>query len=79
MEKRLCSPEKTANHLDVAKRTFDGKLLLSVQDAARALNLSPRTIYNELSRGRFPIKAKRWGRAVRFDARDVLSYIDSME
>ena len=57
---------------------FNGKLLLDVSELARALSLSPRTIYNEVSRKTFPIPVKRRGKLLRFDVRDVIHYVDNL-
>jgi excisionase family DNA binding protein len=55
--------------------------LLSVEELAEYLGISPRTIYNQLGRKakkRFPIKPKRIGRLVKFDLNEVDRYIDSL-
>jgi excisionase family DNA binding protein len=55
--------------------------LLSVEELAQYLGISPRTIYNQLGRKakkRFPIKPKRIGRLVKFDLNEVDRYIDSL-
>ena len=57
------------------------KRLLSVEEAARYLGLSPRTIYNGIapkSKNPFPVKAKRIGKLVKFDVRDLEKYVDSL-
>jgi excisionase family DNA binding protein len=56
------------------------KRLLSVEEAAHYLGMAPRTIYNAVapkSKNPFPVKAKRIGKLVRFDIRDLDSFIDS--
>jgi len=63
------------------KRTtdvFNGKLLLSVPEVAKALSLAPRTVYNEVHLKTFPIPVKRRGKLLRFDVRDVLEYVDNL-
>ncbi len=57
---------------------FSGKLLLDVNDVARALSCSPRTIYNQVSAKTFEIPVKRRGKSLRFHIRDVLKYVDSL-
>jgi len=53
--------------------------LLTVPDVARRLGISPRTVYNSLSRGDFPIRRKKgWGRRVQFSNLDVNEYIKSL-
>jgi excisionase family DNA binding protein len=52
--------------------------LLPIKETARRLGVAERTIYNGLSRGTFPIKAKRWGRKVLFDIRDVEDFINGL-
>lgn len=57
------------------------KRLLSVNEAAAYLGLSPRTIYNGVapnSKAPFPVKPKRIGKAVRFDRKDLDRYVDSL-
>ncbi len=57
------------------------KRLLSVEETATYLGISPRTLYNAVapkSKKPFPVKAKRIGKAVRFDVRDLDRYIDSL-
>jgi excisionase family DNA binding protein len=57
------------------------KRFLSVNETAAYLNISPRTIYNQTGRKakvKFPIKAKRFGRCVRFDIGDIEKYIASL-
>lgn len=54
------------------------KRLLSIEETAHILGISPRTIYNRIapkSKAPFPIKAKRVGRLVKFRAEDVEAYI----
>ena len=55
--------------------------LLSTQEAARYLGLSPRTLYNRTCRKAqrpFPVKPKRIGRVVRYDVRELDAYIASL-
>ena len=55
--------------------------LLTVNQAAMYLGLSPRTLYNNISRkakSRFPIKPKRIGRAIRFDQHDLDEYLNQL-
>ena len=55
--------------------------LLTVREAAQYLGLAPQTLYNSISRKSkkpFPVKAKRVGRSVRFDLKDLDTYIDSL-
>jgi len=55
--------------------------LLSVEETARYLGLSARTIYNGTapkSKRPFPIKPKRIGRLIKFDLKDVEEYIHSL-
>ena len=58
-----------------------GKRLLSVEEAAAYLGLSPRTIYNGVapkSKKPFPVKPKRVGKLVKFDIRDLERYVESL-
>jgi excisionase family DNA binding protein len=52
--------------------------LLPIREVAQRLGISPKTVYNGLNRGTFPIRAKRWGRKVLFDIRDVQSFINEL-
>ena len=57
------------------------KRLLSVEEAADYLGISPRTIYNRIgprATKRFPVKPKRVGKLVKFDIGDLDAYIDSL-
>jgi len=63
------------------ERKFGGKRLLTVEEAAEYLGLSPRTIYNAVapkSKHPFPVKAKRVGKLVRFDIQELERYIESL-
>jgi excisionase family DNA binding protein len=56
--------------------------LLSVEQAAHYLGLSPKTLRNRLSRGAldpFPIRPRRIGRRVLFDLRDLEVFVDSLK
>ena len=62
-------------------RNFQGKRLLSVQEAAFYLNLSDRTVYNRICRNAknpFPFKVKRLGRLRKFDIRNLEEYVNSI-
>lgn len=53
--------------------------LLTVEEAARYLSFSPRTIYNRIAKGSkdpFPVKPIRMGKSVRFDRKDLDDYVD---
>lgn len=57
------------------------KRLLSVEETAEYLGLSPRTIYNQICRKAkrpFPLKPKRIGKLVKFDKHDIDAYIDAL-
>ena len=57
------------------------KRLLSVDETASYLGLSPRTIYNGIapkSKNPFPVKPKRIGKLVRFDIRDLDTFVESL-
>jgi len=57
------------------------KRLLSVEETAQYLGLSPRTIYNQVgprAKKKFPVKPKRVGGLVKFDIKDLDKYIDSL-
>ena len=57
------------------------KRLLSVEETAQYLGLSPRTIYNgthRKSKNPFPVKPKRIGKLVKFDRLDLDKFIKSL-
>jgi predicted DNA-binding transcriptional regulator AlpA len=57
------------------------KRLLNVQEAADYLGISAKTIYNQSgprAKKCFPVKAKRVGKLVKFDIRDLDAYIDKL-
>ena len=57
------------------------KRLLSAQETADYLGISVRTLYNQTSRRakvEFPVKPKRIGKLLKFDIKDLDSYIDSL-
>ncbi|MFC1880662.1 helix-turn-helix transcriptional regulator [Thermodesulfobacteriota bacterium] len=59
-----------------------GKRLLNINETARFLGISPRSIYNQLARNakrRFPIKPVRHGGSIRFDINDLNEYIDLLK
>ena len=61
--------------------SFQGKRLLSVEETAHYLGLSPRTIYNQIGRKAkkpFPVKPKRIGKLVKFDIQDLDQYVKSL-
>ncbi len=69
--KRLLSVHATAT-----------KRMLSVREAAVYLGLSPRTLYNGTapkSEAPFPVKAKRFGKKVLFDLKDLDAFCDSLK
>ena len=47
------------------------KQLLTVKDLANRWSISPRSIYNEISKKTFPLKPKKIGRLVRFRLTDI--------
>ena len=76
----------SVNRYEIGKEgTVEGKLiekrLLSVEEAAEYLGISPRTIYNAVapkSKNPFPVKPKRVGKLVKFDIRDLEKYVESL-
>ena len=52
--------------------------LMSVEEVAKAIDSSPAYIYNALSRGIFPIRAKKRGRRVLFLNSEVEEYINEL-
>jgi len=57
------------------------KRLYTIQETAAYLNIAERTLYNRVApkaKDPFPVKAKRIGKLLRFDKRDLDAYIDSL-
>jgi excisionase family DNA binding protein len=52
--------------------------LLTVQEAARLLAISPGSLYHWISQGRGPRVTRLSPRCVRFHARDIEQWLDSM-
>ena len=55
--------------------------LLTIREVAQLLQISERTIYNQVRKGadrQFPIKVKRVGKLIRFSSKDVQKYIDRL-
>ena len=59
-------------------QTISGRLL-TVKNTASYLGISAQTIYNALTARKFPIRPLRLGRAVRFDIKDLDSYIEGLK
>ncbi|NLD36395.1 MAG: helix-turn-helix domain-containing protein [Desulfatiglans sp.] len=67
----------------IAEKKQEGGIpqLLNIKQVATILNVNPKSLYNQHSAGTLRIKAKRIGNKrglIRFDLRDVQSYIDSL-
>ena len=54
------------------------KKLLSAKEAAAFLGIARKTLYNELSAGKFPVKPKRRGRKLLFERKNLDKYADSL-
>ncbi len=55
--------------------------LMSVEETAEYLGISPRTIYNRICHGTknpFPIRVRRIGKLIKFDINDIEAYVDSL-
>ena len=55
--------------------------LMSVEETAEYLGISPRTIYNRICHGSknpFPIRVKKIGKLIKFDVNDIEAYVDSL-
>ena len=55
--------------------------LMSVEEAAEYLNVSPRTLYNRIApkaKNPFPVRPKRIGKLVKFDRIQLDEWIDSL-
>ena len=51
---------------------------LSIPEVAEYFGLSQKTVQNQLSLGKFPIRFVKIGRLTKFDLVDVESYADSL-
>ena len=52
--------------------------LLTINEVAEILQISPRSIYNQVRKKadkQFPIRVRRVGKLIRFDRKDVEKYI----
>jgi len=63
---------------EIMEKVGPRKKLDTVKELARTLKISPRTIYNKLSNGTFPIKPIRIGRLLRFREEDISEYLNSL-
>ena len=52
--------------------------LLGIEELGEYLGIRPQTIRNRLSNGTFPIPAKKICGRVKFDRKDVESYLDKL-
>jgi len=62
--------------MDKTKKRF-----LSVEETAEYLGLSPRTIYNGLTKKTkkpFPVKHKKLGKLIKFEIQDLDDYLDKL-
>lgn len=70
-----------AEKIDREVNRLIGKRLLSVEDAAVYLGLSPRTLFNAIaskSKDPFPVKPKRFGKRRLFDVKDLDAFADNL-
>ena len=77
----LREPGSNVEGLTMAQLNIAGKRLLSVEETGVYLGLSPRTLSNgkaPKTKKPFPIKAKRVGKLVKFDIKDLERYVDSL-
>ena len=66
---------RTANNNTVYQ---EPRRLLKVEEVAFRLGIGKKTISNELSKGHFPLKPKRYGRRLLFDSLDVENFIKNV-
>ncbi len=57
---------------------LEPRRLLKIEDVAFRLGIAKKTISNELSKGCFPLKPKRYGRRLLFDSLDVENFIEKL-
>lgn len=66
---------------EMTQRSSHLNRLMSVEEAAEYLNVSPRTLYNRIApkaKNPFPVRPKRIGKLVRFDRGQLDQWIDSL-
>ena len=66
---------------EITQKSGQLNRLMSVEEAAEYLNVSPRTLYNRIApkaRNPFPVRPKRIGKLVRFDRGQLDQWIDSL-
>lgn len=56
-----------------------GKRFLTSKELGQYLGISPHTIHNYVSVRRFPIRHKKIGKALRFDMKEILLYLETNE
>jgi predicted DNA-binding transcriptional regulator AlpA len=67
---------------DTKKKDPRFQRLLTVEETSSYLGISPHSIYNAVSpksAKEFPVKPLRLGRAIRFDVRDLDTYIEGLK
>ena len=67
--------------IEVVRLIEEPLALLSVEQTAIRLGISPQTIYNGISRkarNKFPIRFKRYGKKPLFTNKDVQEFIESL-
>ena len=65
--------------LSTTKKIYrEPRRLLKVEEVSFRLGIAAKTISNELSKGCFPLKAKRYGRRLLFDSLDVEDFIKNL-
>ena len=60
------------------REQFRGKRLMSVQDLAQYLGMSPWTVRAKIRNDEFPFKPRRLWRFLKFDIEEVDRYINSL-
>jgi predicted DNA-binding transcriptional regulator AlpA len=66
---------------DINQKSMHLNRLMSVEEAAEYLGLSPRTIYNRIApraKNPFPVRPKRIGKLVKFDRLQLDQWIDTL-
>lgn len=63
--------------IELIKDAYPGKVLLSSEEVGQLLGLRPKAVRNAIYAEAFPIRAKKLGRLLRFDVRDVADYLDN--
>lgn len=64
------------DHFPVLQQQFDGRLLITVAEAAHVIGVGAKTVRNQLTLGQFPINSVKVGGRRFFRLADVAAFLD---